>query len=322
MKKKVLLWVLTITFIFCTFPMFAQVTTTQSKSRFPQDFHLTSNITGRSIFLGDSTAGDTSQLRREVKQTRNFYIAKYEVTVFEWNRVIGRDRTNLQAGMQFFNDGNMPMTGVTWYDAIEYCNRRSRMDGLTPAYTVSRRGSDITVTWNKSANGWRLPTDHEWEIACRAGTTTRYHFGNSLSTSQANINNSRNGPRAVGSYSANAWGLYDMHGNVWEWVWDWYDSFTTGDEWATPRRLGTLVDYSGPSRRPELDDRYLTDIGILYGDYRVIRGGSWAEREIFCTSATRMALQADHYSNDAPMLYARFYWGKDGIIGFRIARNA
>ncbi len=127
----------------------------------------------------------------------------------------------------------------------------------------------INVSWVEANNfalwmGCRLPTEAEWEYACRAGTITAFNTGNSLSKSQANYDGSKTVP--VGSYPPNAWGLYDMHGNVWEWCNDWYDDYSTSAQ-TNPK---------GPSE--ESKD---------YGSFRVLRGGSWGDGAQDCRSAYR-----------------------------------
>ncbi|GHU23999.1 hypothetical protein FACS1894172_15720 [Spirochaetia bacterium] len=188
-------------------------------------------------------------------------MSKYEVTQEEWSNVMGTNPSN-------FKGYNLPVEDVSWYDAIEYCNARSRKEGLTPAY--SRSGD--SVTWNRSANGYRLPTEAEWEYACRAGTTTPFSTGTNITTNQANYNGNypyngnakgtyRERTWAVGSGTANSWGLYDMHGNVWEWCWDWYGDYTTSSQ-ADPT-------------------------GAASGTGRVLRGGGWGGGAQLLCSAYR-----------------------------------
>jgi formylglycine-generating enzyme required for sulfatase activity len=159
---------------------------------------------------------------------------------------------------------------------VEYCNRLSQREGLTSAYQLS--GTNVTCNWN--ANGYRLPTEAEWEYACRAGTTTAYNTGNTISTNTGWYgDNSNYTMHPVGQKPANAWGLYDMHGNVDEWCWDWYDSYSSGAQ-TNPR---------GPTS----------------GSYRVGRGGCWAAGGQSLRSASRGTFNPSF---------------KDGAMGFRLVR--
>ncbi|GHV90482.1 hypothetical protein AGMMS50268_09850 [Spirochaetia bacterium] len=208
-----------------------------------------------------------------------FYMGKYEVTQKEWAAVMGNNPSN-------FKGDNLPVERVSWYEAVAYCNARSQKEGLNPAYTINGE----TVTWNRNANGYRLPTEAEWEYACRAATTTPFNTGNNITTTQANYNGNypynnnakgenRRKTTAVGSFAPNRWGLYDMHGNVWEWCWDWYDGYSTAAQ---------------------------TDpMGASSGSYRVLRGGSWSIFAEYLRSACRY--------NRAPSY-------RDDYFGFRVAR--
>ena len=173
-----------------------------------------------------------------------------------------------------------PMYGVSWFEAAEFANRRSARSGLEPAYEIS--GTD--VTWNRTANGYRLPTEAEWEFAARGGIACRENFAFSGSNSPGEvawyIGNSGGSIQPVGMLRPNALGLYDMSGNVMEWVWDWWGDLPT-DEQAT---------------NPE---------GAPSGESRVLRGGNWR----ISPSAARTTSR----SRDAPSVQ----WGNDG---FRLVR--
>ncbi|MDR2951946.1 MAG: SUMF1/EgtB/PvdO family nonheme iron enzyme [Treponema sp.] len=209
----------------------------------------------------------------------SFYMKKYEVTQAEYEQVMGTNPSS-------FIGLNLPVESVTWYDAVEYCNKLSQRDGLTFAYQIS--GTNVTCNWN--ANGYRLPTEAEWEYACRAGTTTPFNTGSNITTSQANYdgNHPYNGNPAgtfldktttAGNFAPNAWGLYDMHGNVWEWCWDWQGDYSSGAQ-TNPR-------------------------GPVQGSFRVVRGGSWYAYGRFLRSAYR-------YDSDPSGRYSN--------LGFRLVR--
>ena len=170
-----------------------------------------------------------------------FYIDPYEVTQRDYARVMGTNPS-------IFQGEDLPVDNVTWYDTVNYCNALSEEAGLTPVYTVD----GDTVTWDRAADGYRLLTEAEWEYACRAGTDTIYSFGDQVNSDYANFQGSypylieenyvsRKDPTvktsqnrgttiAPGSLPANAFGIYDMHGNVSEWVFDYYGAYSDGTD--------------------------------------------------------------------------------------------
>ncbi|MDR2484037.1 MAG: formylglycine-generating enzyme family protein [Treponema sp.] len=189
----------------------------------------------------------------------SFYMGRYEVTQAEYLEVTGADPS-------YFSGGGLPVETVDWYDAVAYCNARSLREGLTPAYRVNRAG----VEWDRGANGYRLPTEAEWEYACRAGTITPFNTGNTITADQANYSASGvRAPVAAGSFAPNGWGLYDMHGNLAEWCWNRYH--------GTP---AAGLDPTGPDTNTT---------------YRVIRGGSWRDSMNTISSASR---RMRHATND------------------------
>ena len=202
--------------------------------------------------------------QHQVTLTQGFYMGKTEVTQEQWRSVMGNDARLAQVYSEtdYGRGDNFPMYWVNWYDIILFCNRLSIADNLTPAYQVSGVSNWATETapdvnntnWDSvvivaGSTGYRLPTEAEWEYACRAGTNTPWNTGISISTSQANIASSVGKTTPVGSYAANPWGLYDIHGNIFEWCWDWYGAYSSGSQ-------------NNPN-------------GPVNGNSRVARGGGW-----------------------------------------------
>ena len=178
------------------------------------------------------------ELRHNVR-LKPFYISKYEVSQRHYEEIMKKNPS-------YYRGQNLPVESVSWFDAIEYCNALSLRDGLPAAYTIINTSNGRFVTWNKDAIGYRLPTEAEWEYACRAGTTTAFNTGETINRNSAHYLGNRT--RDVGSFRANSFGLYDMHGNVSEWCWDLYTAYGT-DSPVTE------------SRDPEAP--------------RVFRGGNW-----------------------------------------------
>jgi len=149
----------------------------------------------------------------------SFYIGKYPVTQAEYQEIMGSNPCS-------FSGQNLPAEQVSWFDALDYYNKRSLKEGLSPVYTISGNN----VRWNREANGYRLPTEAEWEYACRAGTQTPFYSGTSVSDAGWHSGNSGGRTRPVGEKQPNAWGLYDMHGNVLEWCWDLLGNYASGSQ--------------------------------------------------------------------------------------------
>jgi formylglycine-generating enzyme required for sulfatase activity len=179
---------------------------------------------------------------RRTQRTWTVDLAPYElaaapVTQAQYERVLG-ERPSTAVGAQ------LPVESLPWLDAVRFCNALSESEGLAPAYRVEGE----TVEWERAADGYRLPTEAEWEHACRAGTTAaRYGELDGIAWYRGN---SDERIHEVQGKLPNAWGLYDMLGNVWEWCWDFYD--------------------------PE-----------VYGTYRVLRVGGWFDESWSCRASVR-----------------------------------
>lgn len=140
----------------------------------PENFVL---ITGGTFEMGspDTEAWRSEDETQHTVTVSNFYMSMYEVTQAEYTEVMGSNPSS-------FSGDTLPVETVSWLDAIRYCNARSELEGLKPAYSIEGQ----TVTWERSADGYRLPTEAEWEYACRAGTTTPFNTENSISAEEAN----------------------------------------------------------------------------------------------------------------------------------------
>jgi formylglycine-generating enzyme required for sulfatase activity len=216
-------------------------------------------VEGGTFQMG-SNNGDSDEKPVHNVTVKSFYMGKYEVTQKEWMDVMGSTVAR-QRDMRGSGD-TYPMYYVSWYEAVEYCNKRSLKEGLTPAY----RGSGDTITCDFKATGYRLPTEAEWEYAAKGGNKDsmvfEYAGGNSPGSVAWYNGNSGNSTHPVGTKQPNSLGLYDMSGNVWEWCWDWYGS------------------YSGSSQSDPG--------GASSGSVRVLRGGGWS------TTVVRSAVRGDN----------------------------
>jgi formylglycine-generating enzyme required for sulfatase activity/predicted Ser/Thr protein kinase len=228
--------------------------------------------------MGSSVGDDDEKPPHEVRLTSGFYLGKYPVTQREYETVCGR------SSGYFKGDPRKPVEQVSWLDAILFCNLISAKEGLTPFYSI--KDGEVTVPEWRSP-GYRLPTEAEWEYACRAGRTSAFGFGDDptkLDGYAWHAGNSGGQTHKVGSRRPNAWGLHDMHGNVWEWCWDWYE----------PRyyQRGANVDPRGPGSPRK---------------FRSLRGGHWGDKPEDLRSANRIWFE--------PSIRVRF-------IGFRLARSS
>jgi formylglycine-generating enzyme required for sulfatase activity len=236
----------------------------------------------------DELGRDSDENQHRVTLSSAILVGTWEVRQCEWQTVMG-----------YGGSGSAlhPVTDFTWFDALEFCNRRSTLDGLTPPYTltdVDNAGSHIvsaTASWNRDANGYRLPTEAEWEYACRALSPTAFSDGGITVPDCEGVDPNLDavgwycanstGPEECGLKAPNAWGLHDMHGNVWEWCWDWYGAYADG----------AVTDPTGPR------------LGLNH----VVRGGYYGAPARRCRSACR--------AGQGPTLGS--LW-----VGLRLVRNA
>jgi formylglycine-generating enzyme required for sulfatase activity len=216
--------------------------------------------------------------RHEVQITRAFFLSSHEVTQVQYSKVMGKNPSSFCAGgtsadaVRGRDTRDFPVDSVSWDDAVKFCTRLSAL----PAEKAARRA-------------YRLPTEAEWEYACRAGTTTAFHGGTTLSPKQANFRGVLGRPCEVGSYRPNAWGLYDMHGNVKEWVADWCDP-----------------NYYARSPRKDPHCKAPVPAHLTRGPVaaHLVRGGSWSQAPMWARCAYRGRM-----------------WGPSGEhdVGFRVA---
>ena len=215
----------------------------------------TTLIEGGTFQMGSNYGEDNEKPVHSVTVS-SFRIGVNEVTQAEYSAVMG---TN-PSGRRFGIGENYPVNMVNWYDAVEYCNALSLKEGLTPCYS----GSGRNISCNFDADGYRLPTEAEWEYASKGGSISRgyiYSGGNNITDFGWDTNNSENKTWPVGSKLANELGLNDMSGNVWEWCWDIYDDYSSENQ-------------SNPD-------------GASSGLDRVRRGGGWTTVTDDCRSTSR-----------------------------------
>lgn len=246
-----------------------------------------------SIPVGKFNMGNTGTIQGEKNEypvhevfIQSFKMSRYEITQAQFEEIMGYNHS--------YNQGaNKPVERVSWFEAVKFCNKLSEAEGLKAVYHVD---PFLGIQWDATANGYRMPTEAEWEFACKAGSETDYYNGNRRSHEDAPVdslleqiaqyhNGSEKYPNQsidVGQKQPNAFGLYDTHGNVFEWVWDWYDE--------------TYFSYS-PKDHPK---------GPQTGVLKVLKGGAMDTAAEFQRASYRYRLVPAYTSHN---------------IGFRIART-
>ena len=255
-------------------------------------------------FLMGSPADELGRYEKEGPQhgveLKSFFMSRTPITQSQWREVarMPQIERELKEDPSSFKGGNRPVENVSWYDAMEFCSRLSH-----------HTGRDYT-----------LPSEAQWEYACRAGTTTPFHFGETISTDLANYDGNytygsgkkgeyRQRTTDVASFPANAWGLHDMHGNVWEWCLDdWHDSYEgapeDGSAWLEGDSLGKSLGAArgtpspASAARPTAtgSTRSTTAASLVSASattkrpIKLLRGGSWPLFPVFCRSAFRDGL--------------------------------
>ena len=208
----------------------------------------------------DEKGRDSDETQHEVTLTKGFYLGKYEVTQAQWEKVMGSNPSR-------FKEATLPVEQISWKDVTEFCKKLTQMEKAA----------------GRLPEGWvyTLPTEAQWEYACRAGTTTAYSFGDEITPKQANYSKEKIGKTtAVGTYPANAWGFHDMHGNVYECCSDWNGKYPSG----------SVSDPVGPSD----------------GTIPICRGGGWVSFGKHMRSASR---SGNAVSSDDRL----------GFLGFRLS---
>jgi len=233
-------------------------------------------IPAGSFLMGSDRASTLSPVHRVSLDA--FRMSATEITQAQFKSVMGYNPS------YFTDNDNLPVEKTSWFEAVIFCNKLSALEGLDSCYTATEEEDYFGQKHRKcdySKNGFRLPTEAEWEYACRAGTTTKYCSGDDESDLERvgwYRNNCGHRTHRVAQKKPNARGLYDMHGNVWEWCNDWYYQNYNNSSSNNP---------TGPES----------------GHDRVLRGGSWPDNADYCLSANRCMIRPSY---------------KNFAIGFRI----
>ena len=227
------------------------------------------HVAGGTFKMGstDSDADDDEKTIHDVTLS-DYYICQHTVTQQQWQKIMGSNPS-------YFNGDNLSVENVSWYDCVEYCNALSRHYGLKDCYLIN--GTTVSLQ-NGGRGGFRLPTEADWEFAARGGKRScnfKYAGSDHLDEVAWYKDNSNSMTHPVCQKKSNELGLYDMSGNVWEWCWDWYDSYP-----------------SSPQSNP---------LGASSGSDRVSRGGSWYNNFARCRVSYRNSVAPDYRSSGLGM---------------------
>lgn len=290
-------------------------------------------VKGGKFLMGspESENWRSSDEKQHEVTVNDFWISPYEVTQSEYQKLTGNNPST-------FHGDKLPVENVTWLEAIAFCNAKSESEGLTPAYSID----GARVTWDLSADGYRLPAESEWEYACRAGTSTPFNLEHSIGADEANFYGHypyeieenyfsqsklstkpgiyRGETVNVGSFTPNKLGLFDMHGNVGEWCWDIYAPYDAnspfGPETGTRRvnRGGGWNDFAknmrSAYRAAAPQERRLYNVG-----FRLVRGA------IGTGTITSQAVQ-ESAKRDGKALIVFFTWsGNTQGIAYEIQKQ-
>lgn len=214
------------------------------------------------------------ELQHQVQITSAYAMSETEVTQRQYQQLMGTNPS------LFSDDSARPVESLSWLEAIKYCNQLSMTEGLTPCYQIDA-GDNVRWDQGLKCHGYRLPTEAEWEYAARARAETQYAGSANLDEVGWHAGNSGGSTHVVRAKKNNEWGLFDLSGNVWEWVWDWYGAYPT---------VSLAVD----------------PIGAQSGSQRVVRGGSWVNEPGYARVAYRLKLAPGY---------------RDQVLGFRFVRS-
>ena len=211
----------------------------------------------------DNSADNDEQTEHTVT-VKDFELCKFEVTVWQWKQYVKANKLKMPEKPTWGFQDNYPINNITWEEAVSYCNWLSKKEKLTPVYT--QQGPNIFCNFN--ANGYRLPTEAEWEYAAKGGNKakdTKFSGSTSVNDIAWHKANSKGTPHTVGTKLPNEIGIYDMSGNVWEWCWDWYN-----------KDYYKIEDGNNPK-------------GPTMGERKSVRGGSWDSKINYLRPANRIS---------------------------------